>query len=66
MARAVRVSIVDFMTTTDSAPEHSAPLSRSFHFFLWTRMLSTAANQILNVEHALVSSLSSSLILGPV
>src|SRR5258708_35993423 len=37
------------MTTTDSAPEHSAPLSRSFHFFLWTRMLSTAANQILLV-----------------
>src|SRR5260221_9499903 len=38
------------MTTTDSAPEHSAPLSRSFHFFLWTRMLSTAANQILLVS----------------
>src|SRR5258706_202809 len=38
------------MTTTDSVPEHSAPLSRSFHFFLWTRMLSTAANQILLVS----------------
>lgn len=37
------------MTTTAGAPEHSGPLSRSFHFFLWTRMLSTAANQILLV-----------------
>ena len=28
------------------------PLSRSFHFFLWTRMLSTASNQILLVALA--------------
>src|SRR6185312_3870868 len=37
--------------TTD-APEATAPLSRSFHFFLWTRMLSTASNQILLVALA--------------
>jgi len=30
-------------------PSDEGPLSRSFHFFLWTRMLSTAANQILLV-----------------
>jgi hypothetical protein len=30
-------------------PSEEGPLSRSFHFFLWTRMLSTAANQILLV-----------------
>jgi MFS family permease len=27
----------------------AGPLSRSFHFFLWTRLLSTAANQIMLV-----------------
>ena len=36
-----------------SAPAGTAnsagPLSRSFHFFLWTRLLSTAANQVLLV-----------------
>jgi len=40
------------MTTNTGAPEASAPLSRSFHFFLWTRMLSTASNQILLVALA--------------
>jgi len=40
------------MTTTSGAPEAYAPLSRSFHFFLWTRMLSTASNQILLVALA--------------
>ncbi|HUL96132.1 MAG TPA: MFS transporter [Usitatibacter sp.] len=38
------------MTATAGAPESaSAPLSRSFRFFLWTRFTSTAANQILLV-----------------
>jgi MFS family permease len=32
--------------------EASGRLSRSFHFFLWTRMLSTASNQILLVALA--------------
>ena len=31
------------------ATNPAGPLSRSFHFFLWTRLLSTAANQILLV-----------------
>lgn len=39
------------MTASRSA-EPDAPLSRSFHFFLWTRMLSTASNQILLVALA--------------
>ncbi|HEX4332386.1 MAG TPA: MFS transporter [Usitatibacter sp.] len=34
------------------ATDSHAPLSRSFHFFLWTRMLSTASNQILLVALA--------------
>ena len=33
-------------------PNPPAALSRSFHFFLWTRMLSTASNQILLVALA--------------
>src|SRR3982074_1770347 len=37
------------MTESAGAPAPAGPLSRSFHFFLWTRMLSTAANQILLV-----------------
>ena len=38
--------------TAPSAADPNAPLSRSFHFFLWTRMLSTASNQILLVALA--------------
>jgi MFS family permease len=37
------------MSAPAGAPDPGAPLSRSFHYFLWTRMLSTAANQILLV-----------------
>src|SRR5258707_12757785 len=37
------------MSASAGAPDSAGPLSRSFHFFLWTRMLSTAANQILLV-----------------
>src|SRR3954471_1636028 len=37
------------MTVSAGAPAPAGPLSRSFLFFLWTRMLSTAANQILLV-----------------
>jgi MFS family permease len=37
------------MTDSAGVPDPAGPLSRSFHFFLWTRMLSTAANQILLV-----------------
>src|SRR5690348_1572694 len=40
------------MTASASATDPEAPLSRSFHFFLWTRMLSTASNQILLVALA--------------
>jgi MFS family permease len=35
--------------TTTAGHSGADRLSRSFHFFLWTRMLSTAANQILLV-----------------
>src|SRR5450631_4693097 len=40
-----------FVTMSDSAgtADPARPLSRSFHFFLWTRLLSTAANQVLLV-----------------
>lgn len=38
--------------TGSTAADPDAPLSRSFHFFLWTRMLSTASNQILLVALA--------------
>src|SRR5258706_16212826 len=37
------------MSAPAGAADSAGPLSRSFHFFLWTRMLSTAANQILLV-----------------
>ena len=37
------------MTPTAGSDPGAPRLSRSFHFFLWTRMLSTAANQILLV-----------------
>jgi len=37
------------MTTSAGNGAGAAGLSRSFHFFLWMRMLSTAANQILLV-----------------
>jgi MFS family permease len=40
------------MTAAHHATDPNAPLSRSFHFFLWTRMLSTASNQILLVALA--------------
>jgi len=38
--------------TASSGADPDSPLSRSFHFFLWTRMLSTASNQILLVALA--------------
>jgi len=37
------------MSAPAGAADSAGPLSRSFHFFLWTRLLSTAANQILLV-----------------
>ncbi|HEY4998143.1 MAG TPA: MFS transporter, partial [Usitatibacter sp.] len=37
------------MSASAGTADSARPLSRSFHFFLWTRMLSTAANQILLV-----------------
>ena len=37
------------MSASAGAADPARPLSRSFHFFLWTRMLSTASNQILLV-----------------
>jgi MFS family permease len=37
------------MSASAGTADPAAPLSRSFHFFLWTRLLSTAANQILLV-----------------
>src|SRR3954452_21140655 len=37
------------MTQTAGSGTGADRLSRGFHFFLWTRMLSTAANQILLV-----------------
>ena len=40
------------MTGSTAGADPDAPLSRSFHFFLWTRMLSTASNQILLVALA--------------
>jgi len=38
--------------TASSGADPDSPLSRSFHFFLWTRLLSTASNQILLVALA--------------
>jgi MFS family permease len=40
------------MSASTGAADPARPLSRSFHFFLWTRMLSTASNQILLVALA--------------
>ncbi|MGZ5106264.1 MAG: MFS transporter, partial [Usitatibacter sp.] len=40
------------MSASAGTAEPRRPLSRSFHFFLWTRMLSTASNQILLVALA--------------
>ncbi|HEX4780087.1 MAG TPA: MFS transporter, partial [Usitatibacter sp.] len=40
------------MTASPGANDPDGPLSRSFHFFLWTRLLSTASNQILLVALA--------------
>jgi MFS family permease len=40
------------MSASAGAADPARPLSRSFHFFLWTRMLSTASNQILLVALA--------------
>ena len=40
------------MSAPAGAADSAGPLSRSFHFFLWTRLLSTAANQILLVALA--------------
>jgi MFS family permease len=37
------------MSYSTGMADPARPLSRSFHFFLWTRLLSTAANQILLV-----------------
>ncbi|HEX7607633.1 MAG TPA: MFS transporter [Usitatibacter sp.] len=37
------------MSDSTGTADPARPLSRSFHFFLWTRLLSTAANQILLV-----------------
>src|SRR5512141_1767636 len=37
------------MTSLAGSGTGTGRLSRSFHFFLWTRMLSTAANQVLLV-----------------
>jgi MFS family permease len=37
------------MSNTAGTADPARPLSRSFHFFLWTRLLSTAANQVLLV-----------------
>ena len=37
------------MSNSAGTADPARPLSRSFHFFLWTRLMSTAANQILLV-----------------
>ncbi|HEX7560331.1 MAG TPA: MFS transporter [Usitatibacter sp.] len=37
------------MSYSTGMADPARPLSRSFHFFLWTRLMSTAANQILLV-----------------
>src|SRR6185436_20707045 len=37
------------MTQNDAGAPGAGRLSASFHFFLWTRMLATAANQVLLV-----------------
>ena len=42
----------DNAAVSESKPGRPPPLSRSFHYFLWTRFLGTAANQMLLVALA--------------